>query len=125
MKKLWRKFKWPLLVLINAFPFLLNTLFYAAGGMDDLGLFAPIFAGLTFLNFRECKKVITYIIFQVFLLICIVCSGYVSIYLHYHRISNDFMTLLVGELMVLLESAICIIVTAVTAIAKGIKNKKP
>lgn len=124
MKRIWHRFKWPVLVLINALPFLLNSVFFSAGGMDDYLLFVPIFAGLTFLNFRNCKKVILYITFQVFILICIVCSGYIATYLHYHKIVGDFMTLLVGALIVLLESAICIIATAITAIVKGVKNKR-
>ncbi len=43
----WNKYKFILLLLINAFPFILKVIFYSAGAMVDLYLFLPIFTGLT------------------------------------------------------------------------------
>lgn len=124
MLKLPSKFKWPLLVLINVFPFLLNVLFYTNGFMDDLFLFLPILAGLTVLNYLNCTKVVHFVLLQVFMLVCLICSGYAATYLHYHNIVEEVLTLIVGQLFVLLEAATNIIVTLVTAILKHVRNKK-
>ena len=124
MKNVWNKYKWIFLFLINALPFVLDVLFYTTGKMDDLYLFLPIFAGLTLLNYRNCQKVIPYILYQAFMLICIVCAGYASTYLYYHNISNDFMTPVVGELMTLLGASISIVATVITSVVKAVMNKK-
>lgn len=124
MKNMWNKHKWILLLLINALPFVLDVLFYTMGKMDNLYLFLPIFAGLTALNYRNCKKVIPYILYQAFMLICIICAGYASTYLYYHNVSNDFMTPVVGELMTLLGVSISIVATVITAVVKAVMNKK-
>ena len=128
MKKVWNKYKWMFLILINAFPFALDIMFYPKGVMVDLYLFLPIFAGLTVLNYLNCQKVIPYIFYQAFILVCIICGGYASTYLYYHNVSNDSMTPIVGELMVLLESSINIVVTVITAVIKAVikavMNKK-
>ena len=124
MKSIWNKFKWMLLLLINAFPFILDVLFYTTGKVDNLSLFLPIFAGLTALNYRNCQKVVPYILYQFFMLICIVCAGYASTYLYYHNVSNDFMTPAVGELMTLLGASISIVATVITAVVKVVINKK-
>ena len=124
MKKVWNKYKWIFLFLINALPFVLDVLFYTTGAMDILHLFLPIFAGLTLLNYINCQKVIPYILYQAFMLVCIICAGYASTYLYYHNISNDSMTPVVGELMTLLGVSINIIVTVVTAVIKAVMNKK-
>ena len=99
MKNLWNKCKWIFLFLINVLPFALDVIFYHTGSTDELFLFLPIFAGLTLLNYMNCQKVIPYILYQAFMLICIICAGYASTYLYYHNVSNDFMTPVVGELM--------------------------
>ena len=124
MKNVWNKYKWIFLFLINALPFVLDVLFYTTGSMDDLYLFLPIFAGLTALNYRNCQKVVPYILYQVFMLICIICAGYASIYLYYHNVSNDFMTPIVGEFTTLLGASISIIATVITAVVKAVMNKK-
>ena len=124
MKNVWNKYKWIFLFLINALPFVLDVLFYTTGKMDDLYLFLPIFAGLTALNYRNCQKVIPYILYQAFMLVCIICAGYASTYLYYHNISNDFMTPVVGELMTLLGASISIVATVITSVVKAVMNKK-
>ena len=82
------------------------------------------FAGLTVLNYRNCQKVIPYILYQAFMLVCIICAGYASTYLYYHNISNDFMTPVVGELMTLLGASISIVATVISAVVKAVINKK-
>ena len=124
MKNIWNKYKWMLLLLISAFPFVLDVIFYPVGAMVDLYLFLPIFAGLTTLNYLSCQKTIPYIFYQVFILICIICDGYVSTYLYYHNVSNDSMTPTVGMLMTLWGVSISIIVTVVTSVAKAVITKK-
>ena len=124
MKNVWNKYKWIFLFLINALPFVLDVLFYTTGVMDNLRLFLPIFAGLTLLNYRNCQKVIPYILYQAFMLVCIICAGYASTYLYYHNVSNDSMTPVVGELMTLLGASISIVATVITAVVKAVMNKK-
>ena len=124
MKNVWNKYKWIFLFLINALPFVLDVLFYTTGAMDNLHLFLPIFAGLTLLNYRNCQKVIPYILYQAFMLVCIICAGYASTYLYYHNISNDSMTPVVGELFVYLESLTNTVTTVITAVIKAVKNKR-
>ena len=124
MKNVWNKYKWIFLFLINALPFVLDVLFYTTGAMDNLHLFLPIFAGLTLLNYRNCQKVIPYILYQAFMLVCIICAGYASTYLYYHNVSNDFMTPVVGELVTLLGASISIVATVITSVVKAVMNKK-
>ena len=124
MKNVWNKYKWIFLFLINALPFVLDVLFYTTGAMDNLYLFLPIFAGLTLLNYRNCQKVIPYILYQAFMLVCIICAGYASTYLYYHNVSNDFMTPVVGKLMMLLGASISIVATVRASVVKAVMNKK-
>ena len=124
MKNVWNKYKWMFLLLINALPFALDVTFYSVGAMVDLYLFLPIFAGLTVLNYRNCQKVVPYILYQAFMLVCIICDGYASTYLYYHNVSNDFMTPVVGELMTFSGASISIVATVITAVVKAVKNKK-
>ena len=124
MKNVWNKYKWIFLFLINALPFVLDVLFYTTGAMDNLHLFLPIFAGLTLLNYRNCQKVVPYILYQAFMLVCIICAGYASTYLYYHNVSNDFMTPVVGKLMTLLGASISIVATVITSVVKAVMNKK-
>ena len=124
MKNVWNKYKWIFLFLINALPFVLDVLFYTTGAMDNLYLFLPIFAGLTLLNYRNCQKVIPYILYQAFMLVCIICAGYASTYLYYHNVSNDFMTPVVGKLVTLLGASISIVATVITSVVKAVMNKK-
>ena len=124
MKNIWNKYKWILLLLINALPFGLDVTFYSVGAMVDLYLFLPIFAGLTVLNYRNCQKVVPYILYQAFMLVCIICDGYASTYLYYHNVSNDSMTPVVGMFMTLLCASISIVATLITAVVKAVKNKK-
>ena len=124
MKNIWNKHKWMLLLLINALPFGLDVTFYSVGAMVDLYLFLPIFAGLTVLNYRNCQKAVPYILYQAFMLVCIICDGYASTYLYYHNVSNDSMTPVVGMFMTLLCASISIVATLITAVVKAVKNKK-
>ena len=124
MKNIWNKHKWMLLLLINALPFGLDVLFFTTGGMDNLFLFLPIFAGLTALNYRNCQKVVPFILYQAFMLICIICAGYASTYLYYHNVSNDSMTPVLGMFITLLCAGISIVATLITAVVKAVKNKK-
>jgi hypothetical protein len=124
MKNVWNKYKWIFLFLINALPFVLDVLFYTTGKMDNLFLFLPIFAGLTALNYRNCQKVVPFILYQAFMLICIICAGYASTYLYYHNVSNDFMTPVLGKFITLLCAGISIVATLITAVVKAVKNKK-
>ena len=102
----------------------MDVLFYTTGAMDNLYLFLPIFAGLTALNYRNCQKVVPYILYQVFMLICIICAGYASTYLYYHNVSNDFMTPVVGKLVTLLDASISVVATVITSVVKAVMNKK-
>ena len=124
MKIIWNKYKWMFLLLINALPFGLDVIFYSFGVMDDLFLFLPVFAGLTVLNYKNSQKLIPYILYQAFMLICIICAGYASTYLYYHNVSNDSMTPVVGEFLTLLGVSISIVATFITAVGKAVKNKK-
>ncbi len=124
MKNVWIKYKWIFLILINALPFAADVLFFATGKTDNLFLFLPIFVGLSILNYQNCKKTISYILYQAFMLACIICAGYASTYLYYHNISNDSMTPIVGELFVYLESITNTVATVITAVIKAIKNKR-
>lgn len=124
MKNVWNKYKWVFLLLINALPFGLDIIFYSAGAMGDLFLFLPVFIGLTVLNYKNCQKITPYVLYQAFMLICIICTGYASTYLYYHNVSNDFMTPVVGELMTLLGASISIVATVITAVVKAVMNKK-
>ena len=124
MKNVWNKYKWIFLFLINALPFVLDVLFYTTGATDNLYLFLPIFAGLTALNYRNCQKVIPYILYQAFMLVCIICAGYASTYLYYHNVSDDFMTLVVGKLMTFLDASISVVATVITSVVKTVVNKK-
>ena len=123
MENVWNKYKWAFLLLIHVFPFALDVLFYSKGAMVDLYLFLPIFTGLTFLNYKNSQKVFPYILYQAFMLVCIVCDGCASTYLYYHNVSNDALTPTVGELMTLLGASINIIATAITAVIKAVRNK--
>ena len=122
MKKIWLTYKWLWLILINALPFALNVLFYKNGGMDDVFLFLPIFAGLTYLNYRNCNTA-QFIGFQAWILLGVIVSGYASTYLYYHNVSNDSMTPPVGQLVVMLEAAAVIVASAIAAIIKTRKVK--
>ena len=124
MKNIWNKHKWMLLLLINALPFGLDVLFFTTGGMDNVFLFLPILAGLTALNYRNCQKVVPFILYQAFMLICIICAGYASTYLYYHNVSNDSMTPVLGMFITLLCAGISIVATLITAVVKAVKNKK-
>ena len=124
MKNVWNKYKWIFLFLINALPFVLDVLFYTTGKVDNLFLFLPIFAGLTVLNYRNCQKVVPFILYQAFMLICIICAGYASTYLYYHNVSNDSMTPVVGMFMTILGASISIVATLITAVVKAVMNKK-
>ena len=124
MNNIWNRFKWIFLLLINALPFALDIIFYSSGAVVDLFLFLPVLAGLTILNFKNCQKVIPYILYQAFILICTVGTGYASTHLYYHNVSNDFMTPVVGELMTLLGTSINIAATVITAVIKAVMNKK-
>lgn len=124
MKNIWDKYKWILLLLINALPFGLGVIFYSAAAPADLVLFLPVFTGLTVLNYKNSQKVIPYILYQVFMLICIICAGYASTHLYYHNISNDSLTPVVGELMTLLGTSISVVATVITVIVKAVMNKK-
>lgn len=124
MKNVWNKYKWIFLFLINALPFGLDVLFFTMGGMDNVFLFLPILAGLTALNYRNCQKVVPFILYQAFMLICIICADYASTYLYYHNVSNDSMTPVVGMFMTILCASISIVATLITAVVKAVKNKK-
>ena len=124
MNNIRNRFKWIFLLLINALPFALDIIFYSFGAVVDLFLFLPVLAGLTILNFKNCQKVIPYILYQAFILICTVGTGYASTHLYYHNVSNDFMTPVVGELMTLLGTSINVAATVITAVIKAVMNKK-
>ena len=125
MKPLWIIYKkWIFLILVNALPFVLDVLFYTRGGLDNLFLLLPIIAGLAFLNHSNSRNVFEFILYQVFMLVCIICSGYASTYLYYHNVSDDSMTPVVGMLMAFLGASICIITTVIIAIVRAVKNKK-
>ena len=124
MKIIWNKYKWMFLLLINALPFGLDVIFYSFGAMDGLFLFLPVFAGLTVLNYKNSQKLIPYILYQAFMLICIICAGYASTYLYYHNVSNDSMTPVLGMFITLLCASISIVATVITAVIKAVKNKK-
>ena len=112
------------MILINALPFALHVVFYSSGAMAELFLFLPVFSCLVALNCLNCKKTGVFLLYQGFLLVCIFCAGSASTYLYYHNISDDGMTMVVGKLMVLVESTIHIATTIIAAVIKAIINKK-
>ena len=124
MKKICFKNNWAVLILINTLPFALNIVFFTNGLMDDLFLFLPIFASLATLNFKNCSKTLHFVLLQIYILICIVCLGYVELHLFNNYVVNDFMNFIVGILFILLEAVIDIIATIVLAIVKAVINKK-
>ena len=124
MKNVWNKCKWAFLLLINALPFVVDLILYHGGAPSDLFLFLPVFAGLTVLNYRSCPKALPYLLYQTFMLICIICDSDASTYLYYHNISDDGMTLAIGTLMTLAGAGINIVVTVITTIVKVVSSKK-
>jgi len=124
VRKILTKFKWPLLVLINALPFLLNVVCFKIGAMDDLYMFLPIFLGLTALNFKNCNKITQFIALQSFILMCVVLTGYAGTYLYYHNVSSDSLTPMIGMGLVLLQVVAIIIITTIIAIVKRTINVK-
>ena len=91
--------------------------------MDDLILFLPVFVGLTVLNLKNCDRVLPFLLLQALILVCTVVSGYLSSFLYYHLISDDYLTPVIGELFVLLEVAVNVIVTPIAAIFKAVVKK--
>lgn len=118
------KNKWLILLLSNIAPALLNLLLYRTGAMDDIYLFVPFFGFLTFLNYRNCDKVWQFLCIQLYMLVCIICSSSAETYIYYHNISNDFMTPVVGILVLIVEAGINIVTTIVAAIVMGIMKRK-
>ena len=107
-----------MLILINALPFAMDILFYSNGGMDNLFLFIPAFAGLTMLNYHFTNQVVHYIIIQFYFLVCLISSGCISTHLYYNNISDDPMTPAIGMLLVYSSSIVVVITTVITGIAK-------
>ena len=118
MWKLSPKYKWPLLILFNTLPFALLVLLYPCGIWSHIFLFLPFLVGLTFLNYQNSNKTLHFIIIQMYILICLIGSGYVSTYLYYHNVSNDSMTPIAGQVVVVLETATNIVTTAIAAVLK-------
>ena len=124
MKHIWHQYKWPLLVVINTLPFALNTLCYMTGAMDDLFLFIPVFACLTILNYRCCDRVRHFVALQLYMLVCLVFSGYAATCLYYNHISHDGMTPVVGMLVVFVEAAVDVIATVILAFEKASNRRR-
>lgn len=124
MKGLWNNWKWVFLMLINVLPFVMNAVFYASGKQDDMFLFLPVLAGLTFLNYRQCDKTVPFVLLQTMLLLSIICSGYVSTDLYFRHISDDPMTRTIGDLFVFLESCASIGATIGAVMLKNEKNRR-
>jgi hypothetical protein len=118
-----KKYKWVLFLTLNMIPFALDIAMYSLGGMFDLAMFSPVFLVLTFLNYSFFDKTFHYVIIQFWLLICVFCSGCLSTYLYYNNISNDPLTPIVGDLMVVCGTVIVLITTIITAFVKAKKSK--
>ena len=124
MKKFSNKLKFPILLLCNSLPMILNILLYSLGAPSELLLFPLFFGVLIYLNYRLCEKPLTFALIQVFMAGCIFISGYISTSLYYQNISDDGLTLAVGMLMTFVELAIAGITTMVILIIKIIQRKK-
>ena len=118
-----KKYKFPLLILLNTLPFVLNVLLYRHSTMTAF-LFPLIFIILSTLNYDASKKTVYYILLQAYILICTVCSGYASARLYFLNISSDPVSIAICHLQVYTGAAIIVITTVITAIIKATKNKK-
>ena len=119
------KCKWFVLFLANIAPALIDILLYRMGSMDDLYLFVPFFGFLTFFNYCNCDKVWQFLCMQLYMIAGIVCSNGMVTQIYYQYISNDFMTPVVGVVMIMAEAGIGIVTTVVVAVVKAvIKHKK-
>lgn len=123
MRKVWLKHKWLLLVISNILPFVMNVLVFITGILDDIFVLLPLIFGLTVVNFLTCKKISTYILFQVIMLVCIIISVDGSMHLYCRYISDDFMSVFVGKLFLLLEASMNVVATGITVVIKAINNK--
>ena len=124
MKNIWNTYKLPLLILINILPFALNVLFYRTGAVDDYLLHVPILIGLSILNYKNSSKVSQLLLLHMLILICTVSAGFASSYLYYHNVSNDSMTPIIFQLMLIIEVTVSIISMTVTVILKAILNQR-
>ncbi len=114
-----KKYKWPLFLVINILPFVIDLTLFSFGSPIDVVLFPPVFFTLTFLNYYFFDKTLHYVIIQFYIFVCMFCSGCFSTYLYYHNVSNDPMTPAVGVFMVILGTVIIAITTTITSIIKS------
>ncbi len=122
MKNLSAVIKWGFLVLLNALPFVLNVMFYKNGAMDDLFGFLPVLLGCTLLNYFCCKKPFHLGILQVCIIGFVVISGFLSLYLYQHNISNDVEGWVIGFLFIWIEVALAIGAAVGAVRAKATRN---
>ena len=113
-----KKYRWPLFIVINMLPFALNITMYRFGAPLEIVAFLPVFLVLTSLNYDFFDKTLHYVIIQFYLLVCMICSGYISTYLYYNNISSDHMTSGIGMGLVFLGTIIVVITTIVNGIIK-------
>ena len=118
-----KKNRW-LLFIINIIPFILDVSLYSLGAPLDFAFFMPVFFILTALNYYFSDKTLHYVLIQLYVLVCMVCSGFTSTYLYYTNISNDDMTIGIGIGGVIVASVLIIVTTAVTGIIKAVKKKQ-
>lgn len=115
------KYKWLWLIIVSTFPFMLAIIFYP---INLCLLFPYVSIILTAINYHFIEKTLHYVLIQVYILVCMICSCGITIYLYYINISNDPMTPAVGIAIALFSSVIFIIFNSITVYAK-IRTNKP
>lgn len=118
------KYKWPLVFIVNTLPFVLNVAFFSLGIINDLVFIFLYAIFLVAFNYWACRKVFSYILVHLYVVVCIIVSRKIATDLYYQHVSNDYMTPLVGGFLTFAESVLFAIATVVTATIKGILNKK-
>ena len=122
--KAWKPwFRYPVLLLINAFPMVVGILQFRHGASWDLAVFPVLMLGVSYLNFRS-SGIGGFCFLQIALALYTVLMGCVTTYLYTSRISNDGLSYAIGELVVYLDCAEVLIVMVIGVILKIIHYRK-
>lgn len=124
VKKLPVWVKAPLLMTINALPFVILVFLYECGAPLDVLVFPPVAAGLILLNHYACEKVTGFVLAQAYMGLCIFFKGNFSTYLYYHNISSDWATPVVGKLTVFAELCVIMLATGGIVLGEYLQNRK-
>lgn len=116
--------KAPVLMIVNALPYVGMVFLYEFGAPLDVFVFPVVFSGLLILNYHVCGKIRGFVLIQLFEAVCIFLSGNLSTYLYYHNISSDWATPAVGKLVVMIELTVTFLATAGLTITKCSRERK-